>query len=48
MLLAPPAVFAEKDVMTGGGGWLGLLMGVGGLCIAERAMYVSRHFAGDN
>lgn len=26
--------------------WLVVLAGVGGLCMAERAMYVSMHFAG--
>jgi hypothetical protein len=44
-VLVAPAVFTGKDVLSCGGAWLALLTGVGGLCIAERAMYVSRHFA---
>lgn len=44
-VLAPPAAFPEKDVISWGGDWLDLLTGVGGLCMAERAMYVSRHLA---
>jgi hypothetical protein len=44
-VLAPPAAFAEKEVISWGGGWLALLTGVGGLCIVEMAIYVSRHFA---
>lgn len=31
--------------MSCGGAWLALLMGVGGLCIAEMAIYVSKHLA---
>jgi hypothetical protein len=46
-VLAPPEGFAEKDVISCGGAWLVLLTGAGGLCIAESAMYVSRHFAVD-
>lgn len=44
-VLAPPAAFRSNDVVSWGGAWLALLIGVGGLCKADNAMYVSRHFA---
>lgn len=44
-VLAPPAAFPENDVLSCGGAWLALLTGVGGLCITDSAMYVSKHFA---
>jgi hypothetical protein len=47
-VLAAPAKFVGKDVLSCGGACAALLTGVGGLCMAEMAMYVSKHFAGDN
>jgi hypothetical protein len=44
-VLAPPAAFPENDVLSCGGAWLALLTGVGGLCMTDSAMYVSKHFA---
>jgi len=44
-VLATPFALVENDVVSWGGGWFAVLAGVGGLCIAERAIYVSRHFA---
>lgn len=44
-VLAAPAEFAENDVLSCRGAWFALLTGVGGLCMADRAMYVSKHFA---
>ena len=44
-VLALPLLFAEKDVVSCGGCWFAVLAGVGGLCIEERAIYVSMHFA---
>lgn len=37
-VLAAPAEFTGKDVLSCGGAWLALLTGVGGLCMADRAM----------
>jgi hypothetical protein len=37
-VLAPPAAFPEKDVLSWGGAWLALLTGVGGLCMTDSAM----------
>lgn len=47
-VLAPPAAAPEKDVINCGGDWFGLLRGVEGLCMADRAIYVSRHFAAED
>ena len=44
-VLAPPAALPENDVLSWGGAWLALLTGVGGLCMTDSAMYVSKHFA---
>lgn len=37
-VLALPFAFAGKAVISCGGGWLAVLAGAGGLCIADRAM----------
>lgn len=37
-VLDPPLELAGKCVMSCGGGWLVVLAGVGGLCMAESAM----------
>ncbi len=37
-VLEPPATPPPKDVMSCGGDWFGLLIGVGGLCMADSAM----------
>jgi hypothetical protein len=37
-VLAAPAEFTGKDVLSCGGTWFALLTGVGGLCMADRAM----------
>lgn len=44
-VLAAPAELPGNDVLSCRGAWLALLTGVGGLCIADMAMYVSTHFA---
>lgn len=44
-VLAPPFAFEGNAVISWGRGWFAVLAGVGGLCMAERAMYVSTHFA---
>jgi hypothetical protein len=44
-VLAAPAEFGANDVLSCGGACAALLTGVGGLCMVEMAMYVSRHFA---
>lgn len=45
-VLAAPVELPGNDVASCGGAWFALLTGVGGLCRADMAMYVSTHFAG--
>ena len=44
-VLAAPVELPGNDVASCGGAWFALLTGVGGLCRADMAMYVSTHFA---
>jgi hypothetical protein len=44
-VLAAPAAVEGNDVLSCGGAWFALLTGVGGLCMTDSAMYVSKHFA---